>query len=142
MLFLEALSQVRDERAQDYELLQLCREAARAATPRCARRAWPRKPTASPVVLKAVLRAVSIAWGDFGDSVSSPGKLAIVVLFVLSWCFFPSTRGCALFPPEMPIEGASHVVVLAHDAQAAGHAAAGFRRRISRALRCGAAARG
>lgn len=138
VLFLEALSAVRDERAQDYELLELCRSgSARGSTKMRAACLQAAADRASPVVLKAVLRAVSIAWGDFSESVSSPGKLAIVLLFVLSSVFLPINSWLrALVPTETPPEGSSHVVVLAQDAAAAlGRPRLGFRRRVSRALR-------
>ena len=57
---------------------------------------------ASPVVLKAVLRAVSIAWSDFLESVSSPGRLAIVVLFVVSSLFLPVSAWLRAIMPTEP----------------------------------------
>ena len=138
VLFLEALSAVRDERAQDYELLELCRSGhARGSTKMRAACLQAVADRASPVVLKAVLRAVTIAWEDFTESVSSPGKLAIVLLFLLSSVFLPINSWVrALLPADAVPEGSSHVVVLAQDAAASlGRPRLGFRRRVSRALR-------
>jgi hypothetical protein len=86
--------------------------------------------------LKAVLRAVSIAFEDFSESVSSPGKLLIVVLFVVSSLFLPVTSYIrAIFPTET-VEGSPHIVVLAHDsAQALGTPRIGFRKRVAGALK-------
>ena len=91
---------------------------------------------ASPVVLKAVLRAVSTAFDDFSHSVSSPGKLLVVVLFVISGLFMPvSTWIRALLPADPPVEPGKHVVVMAaHPADALGQRV-GFRQRVSSALR-------
>lgn len=138
VLFLEALSAVRDERTQDYELLDLCRNGHARGSPKMrAACLQAQADRASPVLLKAVLRAVSIAWSDFSDSVSSPGKLAIVVLFVLSSIFLPvNTWLRALIPSEPHPEGNSHVVVLAQDAAAAlGRPRTTLRRKVVRALR-------
>lgn len=141
MLFLEALSAVRNEREQDYELLQLCREgSARGSMKMRAACLQAQADRASPVVLKAVLRAVSIAWRDFSDSVSSPGKLAIVVLFVLSSLFLPVSAWVrALMQTDfcMHSDGTNgHVVVLAHQAAATlGRPRLNFKRRVQRALR-------
>jgi hypothetical protein len=91
---------------------------------------------ASPVVLKAVLRAVSIAFEDFSESVSSPGKLLIVVLFVLSSIFMPVTSWLrAAFPQDL-VEGNPHIVVLAHESDSTlGPPRLGFKRRIAGALK-------
>ena len=115
VLFLEALTEVRSERLQDSELLELCKQgAARGSMKMRAACLQAQADRASPVVLKAILRAVSTAFADFSESVSSPGKLMVVVLFVLSSLFLPIQGWIrALLPTEEVVEGLGHVVVLA-----------------------------
>ena len=86
VLFLEALALVRDEREQDGELLRLCREgAARGSVKMRSACLQANADQASPLVLKAVVRAVSTAWGEFYATVSTPfGALAVFAFFVMS----------------------------------------------------------
>ena len=137
VLFLEALSAVRDERSQDAELLEVCATGvARGSMKMRAACLQAQADRASPIVLKAVLRAVSIAFEDFSESVSSPGKLLIVVLFVLSSVFLPITSWLKAFVPQDLVEGAPHIVVLAHDSNSTlGPPRLGFKRRIAGALK-------
>lgn len=140
VLFLEALSAVRDERNQDSELLELCKQGlARGSMKMRAACLQAQADRASPILLKAVLRAVSIAFSDFSESVSSPGKMLVVVLFVLSSLFLPMNAWLrALFPGDDPIEGGQHVVVLAADpTEVLGRRRIGFKQRITSALRRG-----
>ena len=137
VLFLEALSSVRIERAQDADLLDLCSQgSARESMKMRSACLQAQADRASPIILKAVLRAVSTAFDDFSESVSSPGKLLIVVLFVISSVFLPINSWMrALFPAD-EIEGNSHVVVLAHDVGGSlGHPRIGLKRRVAGALR-------
>ena len=137
VLFLEALSAVRDERSQDSELLEVCASGiARGSMKMRAACLQAQADRASPVVLKAVLRAVSIAFEDFSESVSSPGKLLIVVLFVLSSIFLPVSSWLrAAFPQDL-VEGNPHIVVLAHESDSTlGPPRLGFKRRIAGALK-------
>jgi hypothetical protein len=121
VLFLEALSTVRDERFQDTELLELCqsgvaRQSAKMRTA-CLQAQADR---ASPVILKAVLRAVGMAYSDFTESVSTPGKMLIVVLFAILSIFMPVLSWIrAIIPQEVLMEGTPHVVVLSSDSEAA-----------------------
>lgn len=136
VLFLESLSAVRIERAQDADLLELCMQgSARESMKMRSACLQAQADRASPILLKAVLRAVSTAFEDFSESVSSPGKLLVVVLFVISSVFLPiNSWARALFPAE-EIEGKNHVVVLAHDVRGAlGTPRIGFKRRIAGAL--------
>lgn len=138
VLFLEALSAVRTERAADVELLELCAQGSASDSMKMRSACLQaRADRASPILLKAVLRAVSTAFEDFSDSVSSPGKLLVVVLFVLSSVFLPmNTWIKTLLPAEDGVEGSGHVVVVAHDvASALGRPRIGFRKRVSGALR-------
>lgn len=116
VLFLESLAAVRDERYQDTELLELCRSGvARESLKMRSACLQAQADKASPIVLKAVLRAFSTAFEDFSDSVSSPGKMLVVVLFALTSIFIPVTTWIkAILPPEEPEDGSQHVVVLAN----------------------------
>ena len=44
---------------------------------------------ASPVVFKAIVQAVSVAFKDFSDTVGSPFKFGVVLLFVVSSVMMP-----------------------------------------------------
>lgn len=44
---------------------------------------------ASPLLLKAVVKAVSTAWREFSESVATPFGFATVVLFILSSLLLP-----------------------------------------------------
>ena len=116
VLFLESLAAVRDERYQDTELLELCRTGvARESLKMRSACLQAQADKASPIVLKAVLRAFSTAFEDFSDSVSSPGKMLVVVLFALTSVFIPVTTWIkAILPPEETEDGSQHVVVLAN----------------------------
>ena len=95
VLFLEALSAVRDERAQDYELLQLCREgSARGSMKMRAACLQAQADRASPVVLKAVLRAVSIA-GDLATRSARRGSSPSSCSLCCPPSSCRSTPGCA-----------------------------------------------
>lgn len=90
VLFLEAHSTVSAERNADFELLNLCSEGVAQQSSKmrgaCLQAQADR---ASPIVLKAILRAVNTAWSEFSESASSPYKLALVALFVLSAFVLP-----------------------------------------------------
>lgn len=90
VLFFEALSLVRAERAEDAELLELCASGqARGSTKMRAACLKAHADLASPIVFKAIVQAVSTAFRDFGDSVSSPFKLGLVLLFFASSVLMP-----------------------------------------------------
>lgn len=137
VLFLEALAAVRDERNQDVELLELCAQgSARSSQKMRTACLHAQSDKASPILLKAVLRAVSIAFEDFSESVSSPGKMLIVVLFVISSIFLPINAWLrAILVNDNAVDGAQHVVVVAHDTGLQGHRALGLRGRFAKALR-------
>ena len=139
VLFLEALSTVRDERFQDVELLEICASgAARQSLKMRTACLQAQADRASPVVLKAVLRAVGTAYADFTESVSTPGKLLIVVMFAVMSLFLPVLSWIrAIVPQETLMEGANHVVVLASDTDAVlgSPRLKGLGRRVAGALR-------
>ena len=86
VLFLEAMALVRDEREQDGELLRLCRDgAARGSVKMRSACLQANADQASPLVLKAIVRAVSTAWGEFYSTVSTPfGAIAVLGFFAIS----------------------------------------------------------
>lgn len=90
VLFLEAMATVSDERSQDSELLDLCKSGTARGSPKlrsaCLQAQADR---ASPLVLKAVVRAVSTAWREFSESVATPFGFATMVLFILSSLLLP-----------------------------------------------------
>ena len=90
VLFLESLSVVREERNADYDLLELCRSGVGKQSPKmrtaCLQANAER---ASPVILKAIVRAVSTTFREFAESVNSPFGFATVALFVLSSLVLP-----------------------------------------------------
>ena len=83
---------------------------------------------------KALLRAVSIAFDDFSQSVSSPGKLLVVLLFAVCSVFLPLTSWIkACVPQYEEEENAPHVVVLADDTRS--RPRIGFKNRVVGALK-------
>lgn len=134
--FLEALAAVRDERNQDAELLDLCSQgSARASAKMRQACLQAQADRASPILLKAVLRAVTTAFEDFSEAVSSPGKVAILVLFIAWSVLFGSSWARALIPADPHAAGAQHVVVLTHNSDALEAPRMGFKRRVQQALR-------
>lgn len=133
VLFLESLSTVRDERAHDLELLEICRSgAARGSLKMRTACLAAQADRASPIILKALLRAVSTAFEDFQYSVSSPAKFSVVLLFVASSFFLPLTTWAkTLFSSEIQ-DSAKHVVVLTNNS---GTNSRGFRSRVAGALK-------
>ena len=90
VLFLESLSVGREERNADAELLEVWRSGAAKASPKmrtaCLQAQAER---ASPIVLKAIVRAVSTTFKEFYESVNSPFGFATALLFVLSSLVLP-----------------------------------------------------
>lgn len=116
VLLLESLAVVRDERHRDTELLDLCRSgAARESEKMRVACLHAQSDRASPILLKAVLRAFSTAFDDFSASVSSPAKLLVVVLFCLTSVFLPLNSVLRAFTASEIVEGKQHVVVVAGD---------------------------
>lgn len=90
VLFFEALAVVREERGQDAELLELCQRGdARGSTKMREACLKARADRASPLIAKAIVYAVSTAFKDFSDTVGSPFKFGIVVLFIISSVILP-----------------------------------------------------
>ena len=96
VLFVESWSAVASEREADAELMQMCDvgTAAQSADFRalCVRK---RADRASPVLLKALLRACSTAFADFCELFSSWTKVALLVLFCLTGIAAPIVKALA-----------------------------------------------
>ena len=95
---LEAYSQVRGERLADAELMQMCAEKAGKSSADfralCLKK---RAEQASPVIFKALLRACSSAFQDFAESMSSPTKVLLLILFCFTGVAAPVVKaGSAL----------------------------------------------
>lgn len=90
VLFFEALAVVREERSQDYELLELCTRGDARSSPKmrdaCLKA---RAERASPLIAKAIVYAVSTAFKDFSNTVGSPFKFSVVCLFLVSSVVLP-----------------------------------------------------
>ena len=97
----EAYSEVRHERLADEGLMRLCNDPTQdaAAAPDlralCLRK---RAERAAPIVLKAVLRAVTTAFSEFCEVFSSPSRVALLVLFSITGIAAPVVKALvALF---------------------------------------------
>lgn len=93
VLFVESYSAIVHERSTDSELMVLCaaNEAAQSADFRalCLRK---RAERSAPVILKALLRACTTAFTDFTEVFSSPSRILLLVLFVLSGIALPVVK--------------------------------------------------
>ena len=120
VLFLESLAVVRDERNADNELLLLCRrEAGANASPKFRNACLDaHADRASPLVLKAIVRAVYTAWGEFSTSVSTPFGFFTVLLFFLGSLVLPLAPWLKLLFAAATTDDApasdGHVIVLAN----------------------------
>ena len=114
--FLESWSHLSTERSNDIDLLALCSEG-KAAKSNFMRSAClnARSSKASPLVFKAGLRAVGIAYDEFTSSVSSPSKLMVLFLFIVSSFFLPISswiRSWSRFVEGQQEGGQHHVVFM------------------------------
>ena len=90
VLFFEALAIVREERSQDYELLELCTRGDARSSPKMREACLQaRADRASPLLAKAIVYAVSTAFKDFSMTVGSPFKFAVVLMFIVSSVALP-----------------------------------------------------
>ena len=84
-LFLETYATVLEERNQDTELLELCKNGeARGSIKMRAACVAARKDRASPIVLKAFLKSLSVSWYGFLEQVSTKSGFVLMILFLLS----------------------------------------------------------
>jgi hypothetical protein len=88
--FFEAWSEVSKERTDNMALLELCR-AGQAAGSAPMRRACleAHVERASPILFRAITKAVNGAFKDFSETVGSPLKLLVFVLFLISSVTLP-----------------------------------------------------
>ena len=94
----EAYSQVRHERLADEGLMRLCNDPTSEATAAPDMRALclrKRAERAAPIVLKAVLRAVTTAFSEFCEVFSSPSRVALLVLFSITGIAAPVAKALA-----------------------------------------------
>ena len=144
VLFLESMAAVRDERDADIELLEICKSgAARGSTKMRGACLQAQADRASPLVLKAIVRAVATAWREFSDAVSTPYGMLTVVLFLLSSLVMPIIPwirmiGRTMLHPEdeehsddNDMESDRHVIVLA-GSNGTHSNRGGLRKRVSR----------
>ena len=90
VLFFEALAIVREERAQDYELLELCSRGDARSSPKMREACLQaRADRASPLLAKAIVYAVSTAFNDFSATVGSPFKFSVLLMFIVSSVALP-----------------------------------------------------
>ena len=94
----EAYVEVRSERSADEGLMQMCNDPSQqaAAAPDfrtlCLRK---RAERAAPIVLKAVLRAVTTAFLEFCEVFSSPSRVALLMLFSITGIAAPIVKALA-----------------------------------------------
>ena len=90
---LEAYSQVRGERLADAELMQMCTEKMGKGSADfralCLKK---RAEQASPVIFKALLRACASSFQDFTESMSSPTKVLLLILFCFTGVAAPVVK--------------------------------------------------
>ena len=94
----EAYSEVRHERLADEGLMALCNDPTADATAApdlralCLRK---RAERAAPILLKAVLRAVTTAFSEFCEVFSSPSRVALLILFSITGIAAPVVKALA-----------------------------------------------
>ena len=94
----EAYVAVRTERMADEGLMRTCNDPTQEATAApdfralCLRK---RAERAAPIVLKAVLRAVTTAFSEFCEVFSSPSRIALLVMFSITGIAAPVAKALA-----------------------------------------------
>lgn len=94
----EAYVAVRTERMADEGLMRTCNDPMQEATAApdfralCLRK---RAERAAPIVLKAVLRAVTTAFSEFCEVFSSPSRIALLVMFSITGIAAPVVKALA-----------------------------------------------
>lgn len=93
VLFCESFSVVRSERLADDDLIELCGRGAAADSVKFRALCLQAKADrAAPLIFKAVLRAIRTSFADFTECFSSPSRIAILVLFVVSGLALPVVK--------------------------------------------------
>lgn len=89
--FAEATSAVRAEREADESLLELCRQGMAISSDKMRNACMAaRSEQASPLLFKAMMRAIATAYRDTRDALSSPFNAFVAIFFVLSGLFVPA----------------------------------------------------
>lgn len=94
----EAYVEVRSERLADEGLMRMCNDPSQQASAApdfrtlCVRK---RAERAAPIVLKAVLRAVTTAFSEFCEVFSSPSRVALLMLFSITGIAAPVVKALA-----------------------------------------------
>jgi hypothetical protein len=93
-LLFEAWAVSSDTRIHDLELLKVCESGVAGQSPKmrdvCLRA---RSDVASPLLIKVILLATSVAYGEFCEAISTPWRLTLLLLF----CFSTAVSGPILF---------------------------------------------
>jgi hypothetical protein len=93
VLFCESYSHVSSERVSDDQLLELCTRGAASDSAKFRQLCLQTKAErAAPLLFKAVLKAIRTTFSDFTESVNSPGKLALLLLFCISGLALPVVK--------------------------------------------------
>ena len=96
VLIVEAYSAVWSERSADRELMRVCESGTVSMSADfralCLKK---RAEQASPLLLKALLRAFATAFADFCESMSSPTKVVLLLLFCLTGVAAPVVKALA-----------------------------------------------
>ena len=93
VLFFESWSIVRAERGSDNDLLQLCKSGVALESAKFrATCLQARADQAAPIFLKVILRALKTSFLDFSEAFSTPTRLVLLVLFILSGLALPVVK--------------------------------------------------
>ena len=96
VLVVESYSAVWSERAADRELIRMCESGAASLSADfralCLKK---RAEQSAPLLLKALLRACASAFADFCESMSSPTKVVLLLLFCLTGVAAPVVKALA-----------------------------------------------
>ena len=117
VLIVESYSAVWSERNADRDLIRMC-DAGTASMSTDFRALCMKKRAeqSAPVLLKAVLRACATAFADFCESMSSPTKVVLLLLFCLTGVAAPVVKGTAtLFVDHLRRRKRRSVRCKAHD---------------------------
>lgn len=101
--FLEALAHEREERSGDDELERLCSEGHAASSQRMRNTCLQmHRARATPILIKACLRAVATAYDDFHSRLATWQSVLSVALFVLMCVASPLSKILWLLLPSQP----------------------------------------
>lgn len=103
ILLVESYTAVRSERLADAELIQMCNQGTASMSTDfralCMRK---RAEQAAPVLLKALMRACTTAFTDFCETLSSPLRVVLLLLFCVTGVAAPVVKaGATLFVDQL-----------------------------------------